>query len=399
MSWMEKTALFDVRPIDSIKVGARFRKDLGDIDALAGSIREVGLLHPIVIGADDTLIAGQRRLEACRQLGWREVPVRVIDVNEVVRGEYAENVIRKDFSPSEIVAIAKTLEVMEREASKARQRATQFSGKKPGGKPVFGGGNFPPPLGKGKTRDKVAAHVGISGRTLERAVQVVEAAELEPGKFTAFVEEMDRTGRVNGVYKKLLALQQSEIISQEPPPLPTGPFRVIVADPPWEYEKRAADPSHRGSLPYPSMALAEIKALPVQDLAATNAIVWLWTTNAHLRQAFEVVEAWGFETKTILTWVKDRMGTGDWLRGQTEHCLLAVRGQPIIKLTNQTTVLYGHVREHSRKPESFYEMVEALCPGSKVELFARTSRQGWVSHGDQATSFDQPALLTPTSIR
>jgi len=122
-------------------------------------------------------------------------------------------------------------------------------------------------------------------------------------------------------------------------------------------------------------------------LAAEDAVLWLWTTNAHMRVAFEVLDAWGFEHKTNLTWVKDRMGTGDWLRGQTEHCLMAVKGRPVVTLTNQTTVIYGPLREHSRKPESFYGLVEGLCPGSKVELFARNTRPGWAAHGDQTNLF------------
>jgi hypothetical protein len=89
----------------------------------------------------------------------------------------------------------------------------------------------------------------------------------------------------------------------------------------------------------------------------------------------------------ILTWVKDRFGTGDWLRGQTEHCLLCVRGRPMVTLSNQSTVLFGPVREHSRKPDEFYALVEALCPGPKVELFARTSREGWACHGNETERF------------
>jgi N6-adenosine-specific RNA methylase IME4 len=81
------------------------------------------------------------------------------------------------------------------------------------------------------------------------------------------------------------------------------------------------------------------------------------------------------------------MGTGDWLRGQTEHCLLAVRGSPTVTLTNQATALHGLVREHSRKPDEFYVMVEALCPGSKLELFARTERPGWAAYGHETKLF------------
>jgi N6-adenosine-specific RNA methylase IME4 len=118
-------------------------------------------------------------------------------------------------------------------------------------------------------------------------------------------------------------------------------------------------------------------------LAHTDCILWLWTTNAFLRDAFRVLDAWGFQEKTVLTWVKDRLGVGDWLRGQTEHCLLAVRGNPVVTLTNQSTILNSQRGEHSEKPDAFYRLVESLCPGSKVELFARTPRPGWVPWGNE----------------
>ena len=78
------------------------------------------------------------------------------------------------------------------------------------------------------------------------------------------------------------------------------------------------------------------------------------------------------------------MGTGDWLRGQTEHCLMCVRGKPTIALTNQTTLLNATAGKHSEKPDEFYSMVEKLCPGSKLEMFQRRARQGWIGHGDEA---------------
>lgn len=191
---------------------------------------------------------------------------------------------------------------------------------------------------------------------------------------------------IKGACKQVQVNRQADAIRKEPPPLPTGPFRVIVADPPWSYRNRAADASHRAANPYPSMLLEDIQALPVAGLAYADSILWLWTTNAHLRDAFGVLDAWGFAPKTILTWVKDRMGTGDWLRGQTEHCLLAVRGRPVVTLTNQTTVLSAPARDHSRKPDAFYELVDALCPtpeNGKLELFARDKRPGWVGHGNE----------------
>ena len=141
----------------TLQVGQRHRRDLGDVDQLAASIAELGLLQPIVITPTGTLIAGERRLQACMALGWTDVPVHVADIDAIVRGELAENVYRKDFTPSEMVAIAATVEKREREL--AKQRMSE------GGKV----GKLSTPSDAGKTRDKIAAPLGVSGRTLEKA--------------------------------------------------------------------------------------------------------------------------------------------------------------------------------------------------------------------------------------
>jgi N6-adenosine-specific RNA methylase IME4 len=196
---------------------------------------------------------------------------------------------------------------------------------------------------------------------------------------------MDRTDRADGPFKRLKVARQAEAIRKEPPPLPSrGPYRVIVADPPWPYEKRQEDPSHRGVLPYTAMSIKQICEMNVASLAHDDCILWLWTTNHHMREAFTVLDAWGFTQKTILTWLKDKMGMGDWLRGQTEHVLMATRGKPAVELTGQTTLLHGKVRAHSQKPEEFYTFVEKLCPASRYcELFSRHSRPNWDGHGDE----------------
>src|SRR4051794_740250 len=124
-------------PITDVLVGARHRRDLGDIDELARSIAEIGLLHPIVIRPDGTLIAGARRLAACKVLGWENIPVNVVDLAEIARGEFAENAYRKGFLPSEIYEIWRGLEPIEKAAARERQKATRFGN---------GGGKFPPPI-------------------------------------------------------------------------------------------------------------------------------------------------------------------------------------------------------------------------------------------------------------
>jgi hypothetical protein len=199
----------------------------------------------------------------------------------------------------------------------------------------------------GTARDKIVRYLGVGKATIDRVEAVVEAAEDDPDEYGHVVEQMDRSGNVAGAYRRLEVLKQARHLETAAPGLPTGQFQVIVADPPWRYESD-------NELPYPTMTNDDIKAIPVEAIAADDAVLWLWTSNAHLRVAFEVAEVWGFEYKTLLTWVKDRMGTGEWLRGQTEHCLLATRGKPLFLHGSHTTVLEAVRREHSRKPEGFY---------------------------------------------
>lgn len=370
--------------ISTIVVGERYRHALGDIEGLARSINEIGLLHPIVITPERHLIAGFRRLHAFRHLGESAIPARTVDLDAVLKlkGELQENTARKDFQPSEIGAIVTAIEPLERAAALERQgtRTDQLVGNFP----TSSEGERKKPV---QTRDKVGEYVGVSGRTVEKIKAVMDAAEAEPEKYGPLLRQMDRTKKVDGAYKQLKRNKVAETIQQEAPPLPTGPFRVIVADPPWMYFQRAGDVTHRGANPYPEMTIEQIRALPIRQLAHDDAVLWLWTTNAHLREAFTVVDAWGFEYKTLLTWVKDRIGLGDWLRGQTEHCLMAARGKPTVLISGQTTVLHGPLREHSRKPDEFFTLVESLCPGSKVELFAREARRDWSAWGAETAVF------------
>jgi ParB family chromosome partitioning protein len=191
-------------PIEAIVIGERHRRDLGDIAALARNIDDVGLLHPIVVRPDGVLIAGERRLAACKQLGLREVPVTVIGLARVVHGEYAENFFRKSFTPEEWVDIDEAMRPIEEAAARERQR--QHGGTAPGkhsGK-VSTSDN-------GRSRDKIGRIVGVSGRTLEKARAVVKAAREEPEKFGHLVDQMNADGRkVERAYRELRIVRERE---------------------------------------------------------------------------------------------------------------------------------------------------------------------------------------------
>src|ERR1039457_5601224 len=232
--------------IEQIQIGFRYRKDLGDLRPLVDSIAEVGLLHPVVVTPDGRLIAGQRRLEACRLLGWTDVPVTVVDLYQAARGEAHENFVRKDLLPSEIVALKRAIEPLERRAARERQ----------GGRADL---CHPAAVAErqGAARDRIARYLGVGRTTIERAEAVVEAAEEEPEEFGYLVDQMDRSGKVAGAYRRLTVLRQARELDSEAPALPEGPFQVIVADPPWRYETG-------NDLPYPTMALEDIRAMPVE---------------------------------------------------------------------------------------------------------------------------------------
>jgi ParB family transcriptional regulator, chromosome partitioning protein len=182
----------ELRAIADIKIGKRHRHDLGDINAFAENIAAIGhIVHPVVVTSNNELVAGYRRLEAAKVLGWDKVPVTVINLADIVQGELAENAFRKDFLPSEIDAIRRTVEPLEQAAARERQVTRLRRGQQRA--PVVES------FQNGTTRDMVAAFVGVSGRTLDKIKDVCAAAEANPERFAPLVAEMDRTGKVDRV--------------------------------------------------------------------------------------------------------------------------------------------------------------------------------------------------------
>jgi N6-adenosine-specific RNA methylase IME4 len=166
-------------------------------------------------------------------------------------------------------------------------------------------------------------------------------------------------------------------------------YAVIYADPPWHFEvyneesgiERAAG-NH-----YPTMSLDEICGLPIPNLATPDAALFMWTTAPHLRESFDVLVAWGFEYKTNIVWVKDKIGLGYFVRNQHELLLVATRGEIPCPLpaNRPSSVIEAPRREHSRKPDEAYALIEQMYPElPKIELFARQARPGWVAWGNEA---------------
>lgn len=181
-------------------------------------------------------------------------------------------------------------------------------------------------------------------------------------------------------------------------------FPTIVADPPWSYDdakRPGSSKLHRpnsagtefanigSAVRYGSMSMDELKALRVKDVAATDAHLYLWTTNAFICEAHDLARSWGFAPKTVITWTKVKpdgtpsMKMGRYYRGATEHIVFAVRGKQPLRGQAAPTAILSPRLPHSVKPEGFYQMVEEQSPGPYLEMFARRMRLGWSAWGDQ----------------
>ena len=183
-------------------------------------------------------------------------------------------------------------------------------------------------------------------------------------------------------------------------------FATILADPPWQFINKTGKvaPEHRRLSRYGTMTLDEIVALPVAEFAAPTAHLYLWCPNALLPDGLAVMKAWGFNYKSNIVWHKvrkdggsDGRGVGFYFRNVTELLLFGVRGRNARTLApgrRQVNLLATRKREHSRKPDEQYALIEACSPAPFLELFARGTRKGWTTWGDQAAIGYRPTWKT-----
>ncbi|MGA7710791.1 MAG: MT-A70 family methyltransferase [Rhizomicrobium sp.] len=183
-------------------------------------------------------------------------------------------------------------------------------------------------------------------------------------------------------------------------------FATLLADPPWQFQNKTGKvaPEHKRLNRYSTMTLAEIKSLPVGSLAADTAHLYLWVPNALLPDGLAVMEAWGFKYKSNLVWHKirkdggsDGRGVGFYFRNVTELLLFGVRGKNARTLApgrRQVNLFGTRKREHSRKPDEQYDIIEACSPDPYLELFGRGTRRGWTTWGNQAGDDYAPTWKT-----
>lgn len=177
-------------------------------------------------------------------------------------------------------------------------------------------------------------------------------------------------------------------------------FTTVLADPPWQFTNRTGKmaPEHKRLNRYSTLSLEEIKSLPVGDICTEKAHLYLWIPNALIQEGLETMRDWGFQYKSNIVWQKirkdgepDGRGVGFYFRNTTELILFGVKGKGFRTLQpgrSQVNVIKSRKREHSRKPDEQYEIIENCSPGKYLELFGRGKRKNWTVWGDQSTNYD-----------
>lgn len=324
-----------------------------EYEALKADIAERGVLVPIEVDQNGQVLDGHHRLKIAGELG--------IDAPTVQR-EFADD----DARTAHVIAL--NLKRRQLDPVTWGEMAARYA--------------------IAKARDNVslplsvlAVELGVNEKKLDRRLAAArlpeplrEAVRENRKTVGTALQEHRRQGRIE-------AAEGVEQLARRQPPTTVETFQTLVVDPPWAYERddiRGAAEHH-----YSTMTFEEIADYPIGRYADENAHLYLWVTNPHLPHVWRIPEAWGFEYKTMLTWVKPQIGTGHYFRGATEHVLFCVRGQLPLRDAGVPNWFEADRTQHSQKPESFYSLVERASYGPYVEFFARRQRDGWRSFGDE----------------
>jgi N6-adenosine-specific RNA methylase IME4 len=246
------------------------------------------------------------------------------------------------------------------------------------------------------TKNELLENLGI---TRKQASQWERLAEIPQEEFERALDESVKPPTTEGILRAAGAEQRRSErmaklveLSRASAPLPSDRrFPIIYADPPWKFQVHSGpDNEWSAEQHYPAMSTEEICALPVTDIATPDAVLLLWTPACNLPDALRVCDAWGFEYVTCAVWVKPKAAFGYWVRTQHELLTIARRGaMPTPAPADRPpSVITAPRREHSRKPDEAYELIEGMFPGLlKVELFARARRPGWDCWGNETEKF------------
>ena len=340
-----------------------------EYNALKKDIDKNGLLEPIWI-YQGAVIDGRHRFKACEELRITPKTKEWTGTGSLLEFVVALNLKRRHLSSSQKAALA--VELLPHLEAESKKR--QGHGQTAPGKTLTA--ILPQALSilEGESRVQAALMTQSSPRYVSDAKTI---KQVSPKLF----EEV-RSGNLT-IPKAKRKIELDRRKNTPPIPPPSGAYNVIYADPPWEYEFSMSDRGHPKKF-YGTMTLEEICEFKVPS--SEDSVLFLWTTNPKLKDALQVMSAWEFEYRTNLVWVKDRIGTGYYFRGQHELLLIGKKGdfKPPLESNRPPSVLSAKRQDHSKKPDEVYELIERMYPShSYLELFARTKRKGWESWGNE----------------
>jgi len=200
--------------------------------------------------------------------------------------------------------------------------------------------------------------------------------------FMTFTEKCDEKGFLLNEPHYLEKSKSENFSDLLKPDLPEGKYFVLYADPPWQYQNVGFDES--ANQQYPTLPVEEICALPIQELITDKAVLFLWVTNAFINEGLQVCEAWGFKYKTNFAWIKNSGPSIGWFtKSRHELLFIATKGEGVHPREKFNSWFESKVKAHSKKPELIYGIIEKMYSGPYVELFARNTRKGWDSWGNE----------------
>lgn len=376
--------------------------------ALKADINDNGQQEDIWLHPDDnSIIDGRNRYKACIELGITPKFKTWHGVGSLVNFVSALNLHRRHLDSSQKAMISVRAKNMYAEEARKRQAAGHFNAPQYVDVPVQE--NFPElDTPKGQARDKAAEQFGTNARyvsfaekvkrTDEAVANMVVQGQVNMPSAVALVElaEPYRKEAIEKIEKgekpkKAIQAVKKRIQKEKAQSVPTGTYNVILADPPWQYDNTGLEGAAINH--YDTMAVPELCDLltTIELGVSDNAVLFMWVTAPMLDVAMEVVNAWGFDYKTNIVWHKlqNGSGLGHYVRVEHELLLICTRGS-FTPLTKHpiSSILATPLREHSRKPDESYEIIERLYPDcSYIELFARTKRDGWDAWGNEVGKF------------